>query len=455
MTVFTHALSTNNYGAAAIIVDTNPANGTHTTIQGAITAAVAPATIMIRPGTYTENLTHKDGVNVVGYVGDGNTPTVTIIGTNTFTAAGKVTMSGVRLQTNSSFVLTVSGSAASNFVLSNCYLNCTNNTGISFTTSNATARIKLLNCQGDLGTTGIAFLASSSAGTLEIFNSQLENSGVSTTSNTVSAGRLNIEHGRINTIATSSAGTIFISFCEVNREGANQIGVDHQGSVNGEIRDCRINAGTSSAVNVSAGNRILCHFSELVSSNTNCVSGAGNFTFGVVSFTNSTVIQNSVVVGALNEIKTSLGQSPVQPCFVAYRSTNQTAFTGNGGSATIVYDTEVLDQNTNYNNATGVFTAPRTGTYHFTASVRTISIAATAANATLTLVVSSYTGPAVGYQLALTGFNPSFSISEIINLTVNDTVQVTYVINGMPGNTAGVGGAATDLRSMFSGYLLC
>jgi pectin methylesterase-like acyl-CoA thioesterase len=61
---FTHALSTNNYGPAKFIVSSSAANGTHTTIAAALTSASTGDTIFIRPGTYTENLTLKAGVNL-------------------------------------------------------------------------------------------------------------------------------------------------------------------------------------------------------------------------------------------------------------------------------------------------------------------------------------------------------------------------------------------------------
>ena len=110
---FTHALSTNNYGPAKFIVDASAANGTHTTIAAALTSASSGDTIFIRPGTYTENLTLKAGVNLCAFDCDDLTPNVTISGKATFTAAGTVTISGIRLQTNSDFLLAVTGSAAS------------------------------------------------------------------------------------------------------------------------------------------------------------------------------------------------------------------------------------------------------------------------------------------------------------------------------------------------------
>src|ERR1043166_1875682 len=120
-------VSTNTFTTAKWIVSATASDGTHTTIATALTSASSGDTIFIRPGTYTENLTLKAGVNIAAFICDGYTPNVTISGTLTLTTAGTVSISGIRLQTNSAAVLAVTGSAASNVFLINCYLNLTNN----------------------------------------------------------------------------------------------------------------------------------------------------------------------------------------------------------------------------------------------------------------------------------------------------------------------------------------
>jgi len=161
---FTHALSINNYGVAKFIVATSAANGTHTTLASAMSAASSGDTIFLR-NSVTENVTITPGVNIAAWSGDSlNVPSIT--GTLTMTGAGTSTLSGLRLVTNSAALIAVTGSAASILNVNNCYLNISNNDGITFSTSSSSGQISLFNCKGDLGTTGIKIFAHSSADVL-------------------------------------------------------------------------------------------------------------------------------------------------------------------------------------------------------------------------------------------------------------------------------------------------
>ncbi len=83
---------------------------------------------------------------------------------------------------------------------------------------------------------------------------------------------------------------------------------------------------------------------------------------------------------------------PTTPAFLAYKSARDGAgVTGNGTNATIVFDTEVRDQGTNYNNTTGVFTAPVDGMYHFDVNVSSLGFGAAHRYSLLELVTSNFT----------------------------------------------------------------
>lgn len=348
---FTHALSTNNYGPAAFIVDSNAANGTHVTVQTAITAAVSGQTIFIRPGTYTENLTLKAGVNLTAYTCDGSSNgsnNVIIIGKCTFTAAGTANISGIQLQTNSDFLIANTGSAASILNLNNCYLNCSNNTGITFTSSSSSARVNLSSCQGNLGTTGIAYFASSSTGILNFNMCTLNNSGGSSTANTVSAGAVSFfACGIANPTTTSSTGGVTVQYCNYDTSGTNSITITHGGSGNGFVFFSFLASGTAAAISVGTGSTVAVIKCDINSTNTNPITGAGTANFDSVAFSNTGTGINSTTKGYFPNLLGTPG------------STAPTAgFIGEQIRATVTQASAVTLTTTNNANVTSIALTP-------------------------------------------------------------------------------------------------
>lgn len=310
MSTFTHALSTNNYGPAKFIVASSAANGTHTTIASALTSASSGDTIFIRTGTYTENLTLKAGVNLTAFDCDAFTPNVTIIGKATFTDAGTASISGIRLQTNSDFFLAVTGSEASVVNLQQCFLNCSNNTGISITSSNAAAGIYTYYCFGNLGTTGIAFFASTSTGFLDFEYCMFSNTGLSVTANTISAGFVNVFYCYfINPITTSSTGLVVLRFSQFSLTNTTAIttagtGVTHSAEFSSFA------TGSASSISIGAGTTMLVSKADINSSNTNVITGAGVLSYGGITFSGTSSTINTTT--KTNIISTEFSKVVVQ-----------------------------------------------------------------------------------------------------------------------------------------------
>lgn len=294
-------LTITSINCAKWIVDANPLRGTHTTIQAAINAATSGQTIFVRPGIYTENLALKSGVNIVSFVPEGDTPNVTVIGNSTHNTAGTVTISGLRLQTNSAPFLSVTGSAASIVFISHCFLNCTNNTGISYTTGNASSSITIKYCFGNIATSGIALYNMTSTGTLGMNACSFQNTGSTITAATNSAGNSLISHTNINfNLSTTSTGGLSLNQCGVNTQNAT--GILHNGIGACLLYATTIDSGTASAISVGTGASVRGSCITVISSNTNAITGIGTIVIAGIAFAGSSTLINTTTetLGAFN-----------------------------------------------------------------------------------------------------------------------------------------------------------
>lgn len=272
-------LGTNTFGVAKYIVSATSSDGTHTTIAAALTSASAGDTIFIRPGTYTENLSLKVGVNLTAFDCDATTPNVTIKGNATLTAAGTVSISGIQLETNGAALLTVSGSANSIVYLINCYLDMVNATGITFSSSGASAGIYLYQCLGNLGTTGIGIFTSTAGATSTFqFNyCTFGNTGSSTTASTTSTGAVLLQNCIFKSVfTTSSSGSFVCQNTALDCTLINTTCITTAGTGTAAIRNSQLLSGTASALSAGSGTTIQVWLSNITSSNTNAITGAGS-----------------------------------------------------------------------------------------------------------------------------------------------------------------------------------
>jgi hypothetical protein len=106
------------------------------------------------------------------------------------------------------------------------------------------------------------------------------------------------------------------------------------------------------------------------------VTGVTTWTWGIDnSVTSPTadpwVLAQGTALGTNNVMSVATSGEinyPLQPAFFAYLNTAVLNVTGDGTEYTIIYDTEVFDQNSDFNLGTSVFTAPVTGRYHIDVS---------------------------------------------------------------------------------------
>lgn len=306
-------LSTNTFGCAKWIVSSDATQGTHTTIASALTSASSGDTIFIRPGTYTENLTLKAGVNLTAFGSESSlnqTGNVIISGKCTFTGVGSVTISGIELQTNSDFLLAITGSAASVVNLQNCNLNCTNNTGISHISSSSSSNLNIYNCTGNLGTTGIALISDSSAGALVINNSFFSNSGSSTTASTKSStGIFRCTNTVfVNSWNITSSGNVNFYWTSIDLSSLNATALTVGAAAPAVgIFHCYLASGTASAISIAG--TLNAYNSDINSTNTNAITGAGTITYAGLTFSStSKLINTTTQSGGL--LQGGLSQAP-------------------------------------------------------------------------------------------------------------------------------------------------
>ena len=149
--------------------------------------------------------------------------------------------------------------------------------------------------------------------------------------------------------------------------------------------------------------------------------------------------------------------------FLATRSTDTAGITGNGTTATVVFNNTIFNNGSGYNNATGVFTAPITGIYLFNTFLTPFATTTITGSTTLTIVqfqpntpssfIVCQSGMAVNRNLDYCNIGAGGSI--ILALTATNTVSIGFGWYGLTGTPVGVRGTLSTVpRSFFSGALL-
>lgn len=421
-----------NYSVANGFTVAQDGSGDFTTIGAALTAASSGMDIFIRPGSYTEDLTLKAGVNLVAFTGDQEVPNVNIIGKATFTAAGTVCISNIRLVTNSDFLLVVSGSASSGVKLYSCRLSCTNNTGISHTTSGAGSQIQLFYCECSLGAVGVALFASTSAGSIVITGGKLSNAISSTPSSTTSSVTLyNTYFGA----PFSTSGTGIVNAFNANITCSGVAVLTSVGTGTSVFSNCYLNSTTASVFSIGAGTTVDCSNSIINSSNANAVAGSGTFQYSNITFgSTSSTVQNTLTLSLqgtspANAASGALLASTGTNTSPAYTLTpSVTSITLGGGTALADYEEGTFTPILSFGGASvGITYSIQAGTYTRTGNQVTF-------NSVITLSSKgSSTGVAVVSGLPIAcGFYGYIFLCYLVPATTTGT----YTIGKLLGSTS-------------------
>jgi len=138
---------------------------------------------------------------------------------------------------------------------------------------------------------------------------------------------------------------------------------------------------------------------------------------------------------------------PLQPAFMARPSTGQDNIANN---ATIVFGTEVFDQNGDFSSNT--FTAPVTGRYQLDVTLRANNLDTAAAYVRFFLVTSNRNYETIFDLGGLSG-DPAywtFNINVLADMDASDTAFVKLSQGGGGSDQADIG----NVEASFSGYLV-
>lgn len=278
-------VSSNNFSTAKFIVDINGIqNGaTHTTIQGAIDDASSSDTIFIRPGTYTENLTIKDGINLGAVIGSATNGNVTIEGKLTFSGAVTSTFSGIKFITNGDNIISATGAGANQSQFIDCVFFYDDADAISV--NNASASLSFLNCNFVQQGNSVNLITATACGECQFLWCNESTAGFTVGNSTIASGTVSFLFCKMggNTFTTSSGG-IFRFNNTSYRHSDNKTFLTTAGTGTSYIENCNISSGSSAAISIGSGTTVQMWGGIIESTTANPVTGAGTFIYDRVGF---------------------------------------------------------------------------------------------------------------------------------------------------------------------------
>jgi len=150
---------------------------------------------------------------------------------------------------------------------------------------------------------------------------------------------------------------------------------------------------------------------------------------------------------------------PLQSAFSAECGTTHTNIST--GSTTIQIDTEIFDQNGDFNTSNYTFTAPVTGKYQFSWAVNFADIGGESASGNSYMVAiletsnrnyeNAYFDYAIGDK---TADNTTLNGSALVDMDASDTA-ILRIYNNMGSTSGDIAGDSSQMTTYLTGYLVC
>ena len=143
-----------------------------------------------------------------------------------------------------------------------------------------------------------------------------------------------------------------------------------------------------------------------------------------------------------------------QPSFFVYPSVAATNATGDGTNFTILYNTERFDLNDDFNTGTYTFTSPIGGWYEFFVITQVDELStANHAGVEMYLVTSNQTYYRQQNDIPTSLTRETYILPVLVDMDANDTVYVTFKVDGA-SKSVDISGGASGLYTSFSGTLI-
>lgn len=241
------------------------ADGTagYTTIQAAINAAVTAggnATVYVRPGTYTENLTLATTVDIVGAINTGTT----ITGVHVPPAAGRVQFQNLTL-TSATHIFSSAAAGTATITLLSCDINATN--GYTFSLVNWTGTLVIDDC-GDASTNN--GIVNNTAGATLFFTDSSLGAGAGNAF-VASGGTVVLEN--VDVICAGTFGGAAVVRIDMGSRFERTITTANTAAVT--IISSSFSTGATAAITHGSANPLTLSNVSITSSNNPAIAGAG------------------------------------------------------------------------------------------------------------------------------------------------------------------------------------